>query len=211
VYGGPVHERAKVRPMEGRASRMMVFAAFAVVLLTDALYLGLLMSQGDRPPDTAFTVPFVVGYLLLMAGLLGISLLRRRRIVAARTALRAGAAGGLLVLGVLAAMWIGLALILAGALATGAAVRTVSRPHWKPSAVFGVAAATLAVVLLVAGFEITERMIVCPAHGSMGGGGSGLVTGPYYYDCVNGQLSYHSGSCSSSSIDSSGNVSHPGC
>jgi len=120
---------------------MMVFAAFAIVLLTDALYLGLLMSQGDRPPDAVFTVPFVVGYLLLMAGLLGISLLRRPRIVAARTALRAGAAGGLLVLGVLAAMSIGLALILAGALATGAAVRSVSRPHWKPSAVFGVAAA----------------------------------------------------------------------
>jgi hypothetical protein len=197
--------------MEGRASRMMVFAAFAIVLLTDALYLGLLMSQGDRPLDTAFTVPFVVGYLLLMAGLLGISLLRRPRTVAARTALRAGAAGGLLVLGVLAAMSIGLALILAGALATGAAVRSASRPHWKPSAFFGVAAATLAVVLLVAGFEITERMIICPSFGSMSGGGSGFITGPYYYDCVNGQLSFHSGQCSNGSIDSNGYVSHSGC
>jgi len=197
--------------MEGRASRIMAFAAFAIVLLTDALYLGLIMSKADRPPDTAFTVPFVAGYLLLMAGLLGISLLRRPRIVAARTALRAGAAAGLLVLGVLAAMSIGLALILAGALATGAAVRSEARPHWKPSTVFGVAAAALAVALLVAGFEITERMIICPSHGSASGGGSGFITGPYYYDCVNGQLSFHSGQCGNSSIDSNGNVSHSGC
>lgn len=196
--------------MEGRAARIMAWAAFAIVLLTDALYLGLMIGQPERSPDV-FTVPFVAGYLLLMAVLLGISLLRRPRIVAARTWLRAGAAGGLLVLGILAAFSIGLPFILAGALATGAAVRALRGPQLTAAAFSGVAAALIAVALLVAGFEVTERMIVCPAHGSAGGGGTGLVTGPYYYECVNGQLRFHSGSCSSSSIDSSGNVSHPGC
>jgi hypothetical protein len=188
----------------------MIVAAFAIVLLTDALYVSLVLGQPDRPPDI-FTALFVGGYLLLMAGLLGVSLLRRPRIVASRTALRAGAAGGLLVLGILAAFSIGPPFVVAGALATGAAVRAVSRSRWKSSTVFGVTAAALAVALLVAGLEVTERMIVCPAHGSMGGGGSGLVTGPYYYDCLNGQLSFHSGSCSSGSIDSSSNASHLGC
>ena len=31
------------------------------------------------------------------------------------------------------------------------------------------------------------------------------------YDCVNGHLTYHSGSCTSGAIDENGNVTHPGC
>jgi hypothetical protein len=196
--------------VEARAPRIMAWAAFTIVLLTDALYLGLTIGQPERSPDV-FTVPFVASYLLLIAALLGVSLLQRPRIIVARTALRAAAAGGLLVLGILAAFSIGLPFILAGMLATGATVRTLRGPHLTSSAFSGVAAALIAVAILVAGFEVTERMIMCPAHGSAGGGGTGLVTGPYYYECVDGQLDFHYGSCSSSSIDSNGNVSHPGC
>jgi hypothetical protein len=96
-------------------------------------------------------------------------------------------------------------------MATGATVRTLRGPFLTASSLSAVAAATLAVVVLVAGFEVTERLIVCPAHGSSSGGGTGLVTGPYYYDCINGQLSFHSGSCTSASTDSNGHVTHPGC
>ncbi len=82
---------------------------------------------------------------------------------------------------------------------------------FTPSNLLGAASAVIAVAVLIAGFEVTERIIVCPANGSMAGGGTGFVTGPYYYDCVNGHLNFHSGSCSSGAIDENGNVTHPGC
>jgi len=51
----------------------------------------------------------------------------------------------------------------------------------------------LAIGLLVAGLEITGRLIVCPATGTASGTGSGLVTGGYSYQCNEGTLTFHSG------------------
>lgn len=195
--------------VDSRAARFMTWFALIFALATDAAYLWLKLGQGNGPFDV-YTVLFVAAYLMVMATLLLISLIRLRR-PGWRMPLRAAAAGGLLVLGILAIFSIGLPLVIAGAMATGATVRTLRGPFVTPSSLSAVAAAVLAVVVLVAGFEVTERMIVCPAHGSSSGGGTGPVTGPYYYDCVNGQLTFHPGTCSSGSIDSSGNVTHPGC
>jgi hypothetical protein len=177
--------------VEARAARIMAWVALAIVVLEDVAYLLLIRSQAEVAPD-AYTVPFVAGYLLAVAALLGISLLRLPS-PGWRMPLRAGAAGGLLVLGILAAFSIGLPLILAGILATGSAVRTLKGPFWAPTGLFGAAAALAAVAVLVTGFEVTERIIVCPSSGNMSGGGSGFVTGPYHYECVDGQLSFHSG------------------
>lgn len=170
----------------------MVWVALAIVLVEDALYFGLVRNQGSYAPD-AYTVPFVTAYMLLMAGLLGASLTRHPKILLATTALRAGAGGGLLVLGIVAAFSIGLPLIVAGILAAAATVQTLAPPHLTPAAISGVLAALVSVAVLVTGFEVTERLIVCPNHGMMSGGGSGFVTGPYHYDCVDGRLSFHSG------------------
>jgi hypothetical protein len=190
-------------------ARFMSWFAIVVAAATDAAYLLLKAGQGGASLDVV-TVAFVALYLVAVAALLGASLTRRWS-ASARLPLRAGAAGGLLVLGVLAISSIGLPLLLAGALATGATVRTLRGPFATPSSLSAVAAAVVAVAVLVAGFEVTERLIVCPAHGSASGGGTGLVTGPYQYDCVDGRLTFRSGSCTSTAIDSSGNVTHPGC
>jgi hypothetical protein len=195
--------------IDTRAARFMAWFALIFALATDAAYLLLIAGQGRDRPDVV-TVAFVASYLVALAALMAASLMRRWNAVV-RLSLRAAAAGGLLVLGVLAIFSIGLPLLIAGAMATGATVRTLRGPFLTAASLSAVAAAVVAVAVLVAGFEVTERLIVCPAHGSSGGGGTGLVTGPYYYDCVNGQLTFHSGSCSSSSIDSNGNVTHPGC
>ncbi len=195
--------------IDSRAARFMAWFALVFALATDAAYLLLKVGQSDTA-IYVFTVAFVACYLVALAALLGASLMRRWS-AGIRLSLRAGAAAGLLVLGVLAISSIGLPLLIAGAMATGATVRTLRGPFVTPSSLSAVAAAVLAVVVLVVGFEVTERAIVCPAHGSASSGGTGLVTGPYFYDCINGQLTFHSGSCSSSSIDSSGNVTHPGC
>ncbi len=169
----------------------MAVGALTLVVLEDVAYILLIRSQDELPPD-AYTVPFVAGYLLVMAALLATSVFGLPD-PSWRMPLRAAAAGGLLVLGIIAAFSIGLPLILAGILATGAAVRTLKGKIWTRAALSGVAAAVAAVVVLVAGFEVTERMIVCPSSGNASGGGTGFVTGPYHYECVDGQLSFHSG------------------
>lgn len=188
----------------------MTWFALVVVLATDVAYLLVIRAQNVQDSPTPSIVPFIAAYLAVIAALLAASLLRWLS-PALRLPLRAGAAGGLLVLGVLSLFSIGLPLVVAGAMATVATVRKLRGPHLTSSSLWSVGAAVIAVAVLITGFEVTERMIVCPAHGSSGGGGTGFVTGPYYYDCVDGRLSFHSGSCGSTSIDADGNVSHPGC
>lgn len=188
----------------------MTYCAIAFALVTDALYGVIITSQGPGAPEV-YTPPFVGAYLVLAAGLLALSLFGRIG-PAARTAMRAGATAGLLVLGVVAAFSIGLPLMLAGFLAAGATVMAVISSHRAASLLGSGAAVLLAVAVLIAGFEATERLIVCPGTGTMAGGGTGFVTGSYHYECVNGQLSFHSGSCQgATSIDASGNVTYSGC
>lgn len=198
-----------VARVESRSTRILVAVPIVIVVVADALYVAIVVNQDPKPPEV-FTLPFVAVYLALMAALLAISLMHRWSAVV-RTALRSAAAGGLQVLGVLALMSIGLVLLIAGVMASVATARALRRPVFTSSNLLGAASLVMAIAVLIAGFEITGRAIVCPAHGSMAGGGSGFVTGPYYYDCVEGHLTFHSGSCTSDAIDENGHITHPGC
>ena len=179
-------------PVDSRPARFMTWFALVFAIATAAAYLLLKLSQGDVALN-GFTVAFVAGYLVGLAALLALSLMYRWS-GAVRLSLRAAASGGLLVLGVIAIFSIGLPLVIAGAMATGATVRTLRGPFVTRSSLSAVAAAVVAVAVLVAGFEVTERLIVCPDHGTVTGGGTGFVTGPYQFACVDGRLSFHSGS-----------------
>jgi hypothetical protein len=190
--------------------RFLTWFALVVVLATDVVYLIVIRAQGGADPTTVYTVPFVAGYLVVMAATLAASLMRWTPAVAVLP-LRAAAAGGLLVLGLFAIFSIGLPLLVAGSMSGAAALFTLGGSPPKSSVLLGFGAAAIAVAVLVAGFTVTAGIIVCPAQGSMSGGGTGFLTGPYYYDCVNGELTYHSGSCNSGSTDADGNLSHPGC
>jgi hypothetical protein len=177
---------------DSRTTRTLVLIAVVLVLMGDAGYVLIVATQGSYPPD-AFTVPFLAGYWLVMAAMLGLSLLDRPRVAAVRPALRAGAAAGLLVTGVLGLFSIGLPMVIAGALATGAAVRTVAgRDRWRAVSIEMVAA-VIAVVVVVAGLELTARLVLCPPHGQSGGGGTGLVSGDYHWTCNEGHLTFASG------------------
>jgi hypothetical protein len=188
----------------------MTWCALIVVLATDVAYVLFVRAQGGAEPSRPYTVPFVASYLVVIAAILAATLMRWTPSVA-RLPLRAAAAGGLLVLGVIAMFSIGLPLLIAGAMAGAAAWFTLGGSQLKSSVLLGLGSAAIAVTVLVAGFIVIAGMIVCPANGSMSGGGTGFLTGPYYYECVNGELRYHSGPCSSTFVDSDGNVTHPGC
>ncbi len=185
---------------EGRTLRLLVWVAFVIVLVTAFGYVLIIRAQETYPPE-AFVVPFVAAYLALMAVMLVVSLRQERLAVRLRPTLRGGAAAGLLAIGVLALMSIGILLVVAGGLAAAAAVMTLLGRHWS-TFVYEAAAA------LVAGFEATDRLIICPAKGVSGGSGYGLVTGGYQYTCVDGHLDFRPGFCSSSGggIDSNGHA-----
>ena len=199
------HRRAPV----GRITAVLVWASIVLVLGTAIAYLLLIRAQGeDRDPASSGIVPFVAGYMFVMAVLLWLSILDRAALVSKRPVFRAAAAAGLLVLGVIAAFSIGLPIFVAGVLATIAAGLALAGPHPGQRVLSEVAAAIVAVAVLVGGFEVAERMITCPASGTMGGSGVGFVTGGYTWQCVNGELHMQSGFCSSGgqSVDANGNV-----
>lgn len=197
----------------GRPTAVVVWAAIVLVLADLIVYVVLIRSQGEPQPD-AFTVPFVAGYLALMAVALWMSLLDRPLLVSLRPALRATAAAGLLLMGIFAAFSIGLPIFAAGVLATVAAIRALAGPRLRNAVLSEVAAAVIAVTVLVGGFELTQRLVLCPPTGSIGGGGSGFVTGGYHYQCVNGTLTWYSGDCNgvTGGTDTNGNtISANGC
>jgi hypothetical protein len=172
---------------EGRTLRWLVVVPIVGAVLDDVAYVVLIASQSEHPPDI-FTVPFVAVFIALMAAMLALSLAGSPLVVTLRPALRAGAAAGLIVLGVLGAFSIGLPLLIAGFLATGAAIRTLVGGG-LPAVASEVAAAVLAVALLVVGFEVTARLIVCPPDGSSSGGSwPGIVTHGFTWECSGGRL-----------------------
>jgi len=179
--------------MERRSVRILSLVTFAMVLATDLLYIGLINAQGPGGDPTIYVPRFVAGYLAVMAALVAIALLPRQEIAAIRIPLRAAAAAGLLALGLLAAFSIGTPIVIAGILVAIALARTSRVPGSRLARLTGLFAGLVAVAVLIAGFEVTQRIIVCPPTGEMGGAGSHFVTGPYQYECMNGQLTYHSG------------------
>jgi len=194
-------------PHVGRIAAFAVWGAIVLVLADVIVYQILIRGQDGSSPESAATVPFVTGFLLLMAVLLWLSLLGRSPLGALRPALRAAPAAGLLVLGFFALFSIGLPIFLAGILASIAAILALAGANSRSAVLSEIAAAVIAVMVLVAGFEVTQRIILCPPTGSMGGGGSGFLTGAYHYECVNGKLTWHSGECNSGGqgFDAGGN------
>jgi hypothetical protein len=196
VYGATIAE-ISVEPVavrslvpEGRISRLLLIIAIVVAEADEAAYIFVIVNQDSpRPPDV-LTVPFVASFIQLMAVLLGVSMLTSPSLIRFRPALRAGAAAGLLVLGVFGAFSIGAPLFIAGAVAAGVAVRTVTLTPGLRAIVSALAAAAVVVALLVIGFEVTARVIECPTDGSSGGNWTGIVTRGFSWECTDGQVHF---------------------
>jgi hypothetical protein len=127
--------------------------AAAAVLAIDVAYVALIILQGPGPnPYVPF---FVSGYLALMAALIVVALIPRPEIAPLRLPLRAAAAGGLLVLGMLAALTIGLPIVIAGLLMVFGLVKTRPAGSRWPGAV----SASVAIAVLLVGFQLTEGLL----------------------------------------------------
>lgn len=169
--------------------RVTSFMAFGLVVAADGLYVLIVNAEG--PSARPYFPRFVEAFLAVMSALIVIALLRRRAIVAIRAPMRAAAAAGLFMLGVFLALSIGPALVVAGGLVTFALSRTERRPRRGPARLSGLVVAALTVGVLIAGLDVTQRLIVCPEQGQLFGSGSALLSGSYQYECNNGQLTLH--------------------
>jgi hypothetical protein len=138
--------------MERTSVLLTSILAATAVLAVDVLYVAVIVAQGPGPnPYVPF---FVSGYLALMAVLIVVALIPRPGLARLRVPLRAAAAAGLLVLGMIAAFTIGLPIVIAGLLVVFGLVKT--RPagsRWP-----GAAASVVSVGVLVAGFQLTEGL-----------------------------------------------------
>jgi hypothetical protein len=157
-----------------------------VVAVVDILYLWYIrFKQGGPPSDLPLRVPFIAAYLALLGICAALSTVVVRRW---RVALLGACAGGLLLLGFFGLFSIGLPLVVAGLLAIVSLTRSINENVGRRVAVATATAGGLvAVVLLIGGFEVTERIIDCPPGVVSGGGGSGFLTGAYSYTCQNGR------------------------
>jgi hypothetical protein len=174
--------------VDRRATRLLVWVALAPPLLMDAVYLGLIRGQGVFGPDI-LVAPFVASYLLVMVGLLTVSLFGQLNPLV-RVAFRGAAAAGLIVFGILAAFSIGIPILICGVIAAVAFGLSFDRQRWRSSALAGVLAALLAIGLLLGGFDVVERVIVCPNTGGSAGTTVGFFIGTSHWSCVDGKLSW---------------------
>ena len=170
------------------AARVLVAVAVVAIAATAAAYVLIIRSQGEHGTPDVLTVPFVASYQVLMALLLLASLVVP---AAARPAFRGGASAGLLVLGWLAAMSIGIPLLLGAGLAIGSTVLAIDARPGRRVVISTAVAAVLAVALLAAGFEFSWNHLVCPPTGDSGGSTASLLGRGISYDCNNGVLTVH--------------------
>ncbi len=169
----------------------------------DILYYGMVSHAGAHDP-LGWRVTFVAAFIAALAMTAPLS--ARASATAWRPALLGVSVIGLLAMGFIAIFSIGLPLLVAGGLALVplvASLTTSRQPAWILKAGAG---ALLALTIFVGGFAATERAIACPTTGAETGGGSGLLSGPYHYTCLNGKLTVYPGACNSggASVDASG-------
>jgi len=155
-----------------------------LVAVVDILYIAII--HGQPASDLPWRVPFVAAYLAAIAVCAALSTrVRSRRWQAG---LLATSAAGLLLLGFFGLFSIGLPLVVAGLLAIAGLASVIGGSARRGVMVASsLAGGLVAVVVLLAGFEVTERIITCPPGVVSGGGGSGFLTGSYSYTCQGGR------------------------
>jgi hypothetical protein len=156
-----------------------------VVAVVDALYIWFVGFVQGATSDMPWVLPFVAPYL----GLLAVCALLSATGSSSswRIALLGASAGGLVVLGFLALFSVGLPLLVVGLVSIAALVRAI-RGATKPRLATGasIAGALIAILVMLAGSEITDRVIAC-RPGVVSGGGTGFLTDSYSYTCQNGR------------------------
>jgi len=186
--------------------RWLAVIAAVIAAITDILYYGVVVGQGGAHDPIRWRVGFVATFIAILAVTAGLS--ARASATDWRPALLGLSAIGLLAMGFIAIFSIGLPLLVAGALAFIALMVSLTDSRQPAGLIKAGAGALIALVIFLGGFEASERAIACAPTGFETGSGSGLLSGPYHYTCVNGKLTVFPGECNhgGASMDASGDV-----
>jgi hypothetical protein len=172
--------------VKASASLRRVGVIVAIVVATvDVLYIWYVGFVQTGTSDMPWAVPFAASYLGLLAVC---ALLSATGSTGSwRIALLGASGGGLVVLGFLALFSVGLPLFVMGLVSIAALVRAIRGATNRGLATgASIAGALAALLVLLAGFEITDRIIACPP-GAVSGSGTGFLTPSYSYTCQNGR------------------------
>ncbi len=184
--------------------RWIVLPSAIIAGAVDVLYVSVIL-QGATHGRT-LRAPYVATFIAAMAMAAALSV--RPSASRWQVFLLSVSAIGLLAMGFIAIFSIGLALLAAGALGAIGLIGALiaSRQPW--GLLQAIAGGVTALLIFFGGFELTERVITCPAKGYASGGGAGFLSGPYHYTCVNGTLTLRPGMCThgGASMDTSGRV-----
>ena len=183
----------------------LCLAGAALAFLIDGVYLAVIETQHDAGV-LSFRVPFVAGFIAVAgvaAGLASWPRLDRRAPL-----LLGFSAASLVAMGVIAIFSVGIAILLAAVPVVVAAVLSLSRARQPLGLMQGLGGFVLALVVFVAGLQLTEMPVACPPTGYVAGSGPGLFSGPYHWTCVNGKLTVGPGECNrgGATVDPSGKV-----
>lgn len=170
--------------------RWLAVTAAVIAAVTDVLYYGIIVGQGGHDP-IRWRVAFVATFIAVLA--ITAALSARASSTAWRPALLGLTTIGLLAMGFIAIFSIGLPLLVAGALAFIALLLSLRASRQPAGLLQAGAAALIALAIFFGGFEASERAIACSPTGFESGSGSGLLSGPYHYTCINGTLTVYPG------------------
>ena len=170
--------------------RLAIIAA-VISATVDVLYVEVVIPAQHAEDPAFLTVPFIAGFIALMAACALGSMVSRKRW---RPLLLGASASGLLLIGFFALMSIGLPLFAAGLVLLISLVANLSgnavtdRRQALSRIGIAVGGGLLSIALLLGGLSLAEVTIRCPARGQMGGGGVTVVGISYSYSCANGKL-----------------------
>ena len=183
----------------------LALAGASLVAIVDVFYLALIQSQASERV-LSLRAPFVAGFIGVMALSAGLSSWRRFDRYA--PLLLGLSASGLVAIGLIAIFSVGILILLAAVPIMVSAVQSLLRVQKPIGVLQAVGGLVLAVAVFLAGIQLTEIPLACPARGYVAGSGSGLLSGPYHWTCVNGKLMVAPGECThgGATVDPSGKV-----
>ena len=185
--------------------RKLALAGAVLEAVIDVLYLALIQNQASERV-VSLRVPFVAGFIAVMALSAGLS--SWRRLDRSAPLLLGLSAGGLVAIGLIAIFSVGILILLAAVPIVIAAVQSLVRVRRPIGIMQAFGGLMLALAVFLAGIQLTEIPVACPTRGYEAGSGSGLLSSPYHWTCVNGKLTVAPGECThgGATVDPSGKV-----
>lgn len=166
--------------------RRLALTAAIIAAAVDIFYLGYAGGQTGPSTGEVLRVPFVAGTIALAAA--ASALAARPSSGKFRPLLLGFSTGALITIGFFGIFSIGFPLLLAGVLTLVDLLKTTLQARKVAGSLLAIGGIVAAIVIVLAGFEIAPRVVVCPPTGSESSSGVGPLGDSYRWSCTNGKF-----------------------